>query len=203
MISVNNLDLGYQQCSDLHKLLNNSGVELMNNLESNISDLKIHWLGSDAKVHINNLIQVYEALANIVSEGIQSTSSAASRITAMQRIRSANGGMGMVGEELSKTTPSVQSIPKVEDTNEYNIDPAITSDYQKFSQIHRDYNSFIERFIETKTALMNNWTEGANRGETERLFNQFQENSDTYEKYISEAEQNLSMAVSNISQIID
>ena len=41
MISVTNLDLGYQQCLDLNDLLRQTGGSLISQLESNVDSLKI------------------------------------------------------------------------------------------------------------------------------------------------------------------
>lgn len=203
MISVNNLDLGYQQCSELHRLLNITGGGLIKELENITSSLKVNWLGSDAKKHINNLINVHDALSVLVSEGILASSVAGEKIVAMQRVRSLNGGSGQVGDELSKSVPEIQSLSRVEDTSEYNVNPAVASDYQNLVQMHKEYSSFKEDFKSDQKELMSNWTEGANRESAEALFNKFIENSDTYEKYISSAEADLSVAVGNLNKIME
>lgn len=203
MISVTNLDLGYQQCSELHNLLTNTGGDLIKELETITNSLKVNWLGSDAKEHINNLIDVHDALASLVSEGITSTATAGQSMVAMQRVRSLNGAGGVVGDELLETIPEIQTLSKVEDTSEYNVKPGVSSDYQNLSQMKNDYTSFIGNFRDQKEALMSNWTDGANRTSVEQLFNTFLDSSDSYEKIITSAESNLSTAVSNLTQIID
>ena len=55
-IVINNLDLGYEQCKEINSFSLSTGDDLLNNLSSNIANLKSHWVGTDATAHINNLI---------------------------------------------------------------------------------------------------------------------------------------------------
>ena len=203
MISVNNLDLGYEQCSNIHRLANESGANLINNLASTIGSLKQHWKGSDATEHINNIIIVHDALVALVTDAVAVTSTAGKSIVAMQQVRSANGGGGLVGDELSNAAPSATTIAKADATTEYFVDPASTADYAALQQECKDYNTFITNFKSEKDNLMNNWTDGANRAEAVARFAEFEQNSETYNKYLTAAEENLGTAVSNISQIME
>ena len=62
-ISFKNLDTGYTQCTELNNLLKDNGNVLLIDLKDIINKLKIHWVGNDAMIHINNLIRLYGYLA--------------------------------------------------------------------------------------------------------------------------------------------
>ncbi len=200
-INVNNLDRGYEQCEGLNTLSKNSGEVLLNRLSTNVANLKVHWVGEDATLHINNLIRVYNALGALLTDAISVTSSAGDKIIAIQRVRKSNGGSGMVGSELSKAAPNITTIAQVEPTDKYFCDPAARNDYNELDSICGAYETFVNDFKGRANDLMANWTAGANREGAKALFDQFAENTDTYKKYLTDAKENLATAVSNLSQL--
>lgn len=200
-INVRDLDLGFTQCEDLNNLSKNSGTELINDLGTNINNLKVHWKGTDATEHVNNLIKVYEALIALVTDAKAITDFAGGRIRAIQEVRRANGGSGNVGGTLDGTAPNASSLPAVELTNEYFCDPSSKSDYDLLDKICTDYSNFINKFSSQKDALMSNWTAGANRENAVKVFDEFSNNSSKYNQLLSNAKENLRIAVSNISKL--
>ncbi len=200
-INVNNLDLGYEQCEGLNNLSKTKGEELLNKLLGNINNLKVHWIGEDATLHVNNLIRVYNSLGALLTDAILVTSTAGDRIIAMQRVRSANGSGAMVGSELSKAAPNITTIAQAEPTDRYFCDPAARNDYNELEAICGEYEMFVNDFKTRANELMANWMAGANREGAQALFNEFAENTDTYKKYLTDAKENLATAVSNLSQL--
>lgn len=200
-INVRDLDLGYSQCEELNNLSKNSGTNLINNLSTDINNLKAHWKGTDATVHINNLIKVYDALVALVTDAKVITCNSGSAISTIQEVRRSNGGSGNIGGPLDGNAPDVTSLPIVESTSEYFCDPSARTDYTLLEQICSDYSSFINNFRSQKDALMSNWTAGANRENAVKVFDEFDSNSETYNKYLTDAKENLEIAVSNLSQL--
>lgn len=200
-INVRDLDLGYNQCEELNTLSKTSGANLIGNLGTDINNLKAHWKGTDATVHINNLIKVYDALVALVTDAKGVTATAGAAISAIQDVRRANGGSGNVGGPLDYNAPDSSSLGVVEATNEYYCDPSARADYSLLEQICNDYSNFINKFRSQKDSLMSNWTAGANRENAVKVFDEFDTNSETYNKYLTSAKENLSIAVNNISQL--
>ena len=200
-IDVRDLDLGYTQCEGLNTKSKTTGEELLNKLLTNINSLKVHWIGEDATLHVNNLIRVYDSLGALLTDAILVTASAGDRIIAMQRVRSANGSGAMVGSELSKAAPNITTIAQAEPTERYFCDPAARNDYNDLVAICGEYEMFVNDFKTRADELMANWTSGADRPNALRLFNEFAENTDTYKKYLTDAKENLATAVSNLSQL--
>lgn len=200
-INVSNLDLGYSQCEDLNRLGTETGGELVNRLGQNITNLKAHWIGSDATANINKLIVVHKALEAIVSDAITVSAAAGNRIVAIQEVRNMNGGGGNVGAALNKNVPTDLAIADCSDTSEYFVDPAAANDYATLQGICTDYNDFKDSFSAIKDELLQNWTAGSDRERAVAAFNEFTQNADTYNKYLNEAKEILGIAVSNIQQI--
>ena len=200
-INVNNLDLGYNQCEELNTLVKTSGEKLISELGSDINNLKVHWKGSDATKHINNLVKVYDALVAIVTDAKAVTADAGNKIIAIQEVRRSNGGAGTVGAMLSNNAPDASAIQPAEETTEYYCDPAARSDYNQLVQICSDFVTFKNQFQSQKDELLSNWTAGANREQAVNNFNEFESNTDTYNKYLTDAKDNLEIAVSNLGQL--
>ena len=200
-INVQNLDLGYNQCEDLNRLAKNQGENLLGRISANIYNLKSHWIGLDATAHINNLITVNRALGLLLADAVGVSSSAADKIIAMQRVRNANGGGGQIGSELTKVGPTAESIAPAEATDRYFCDPAARADLEELTSICEEYHAFVENFNNITGELMSNWTMGANREGAKASFDEFAQNTVTYEKFLADARENLSTAVSNLSQL--
>lgn len=200
-INVRDLDLSYNQCEGLNTLSKTSGENIISNLGTDITNLKAHWVGNDATEHINNLIKVYNALVAVVTDAKSVTSDAGNAIIAIQEVRRSNGGSGPVGEPLSKEAPNSISIPNNEATTEYRCEPAARSDYTQLVQICSDFMSFKNNFQTQKDELLSNWTAGANRENAVKCFDDFMSNTETYNKYLTEARDNLEIAVNNLSQL--
>ena len=200
-INVNNLDLGYEQSKELNLLVKKDGELLLNNLYTNITNLKLHWIGSDATLHINNLITVYEALGALLTDAKKITADVGNRMIAIQRVRNANGGGGKVGDELSDEAPSSQVIAKCAETTEYNVDLKASEDYSLLVDECEQFSDFVNNFDKEKEALFDNWVAGVNRDSAVSNFEKFKSNSETYNKYLLDAKNNLDIAIQNFSKI--
>ena len=200
-ISVQNLDGAYEQCKELHTLVTNTGANLINALENNVGSLKINWKGSDATIHINNLIKVHDALVALVTDAKALTSDAADKVRAIQEVRKSNGGSPVVGEELSKNAPASQALPLVEDTGEFFVKPEAAGLAADLADICTKYETFISEFEGKKDTLFSNWTAGANIERAKENFEEFLTYSDQYKTYLVGAKTNLETAVANMQKL--
>lgn len=199
---ANNLDAAYSQVKELNTLATTTGVNLVESLTSNIKSLKSHWKGSDATLHINNLINVREALVAIVSDVSAVAHNVSMPIVQAQTIRNSNGGGGEVGEIISLYNGVLEKIETLSDTTEYFVDPVNAPlDHQQLSSICDQFNSFYTSFQSIKEDLMNNWISGSDRGQAVSDFEQFEANATTYSKNLTEARDNLGIATSNLAQM--
>ena len=200
-IAVRDLDLGYTQCSDLNSHAISSGEKLIGDLGTIITNLKAHWIGSDATVHINNLIKVYNGVVTVVTDAKIVSSNAGSAIIAIQEVRRSNGGSANVGTILPKNAPDSITFQNNENTMEYKCDPAAKTDYQQLETVCTDFETFKTKFESIKNDLMSNWTAGANREGAVKVFEDFATNTETYKAYLTSARDDLQIAVSNLSQL--
>ena len=200
-IEVSNLDLGYTQCEGLNTLSSTSGEKLISSLDTDISNLKTNWKGNDATVHINNLIRVHDALVEVVTSAKAITAAAGAAMSALQKVRNANGGSGTIGADLPGNAPQYNTIQTVTETTEYYCKPAAENDYNTLVEICNDFSTFKEDFSTRKSELLSNWTAGCDHETAVSKFNEFVENSDTYYTILTSAKDNLGIAVDNIKKV--
>lgn len=198
-IRVTNLDLGYDQCKGLNDLANRSGQSLMNELKDNVGKLKIHWVGNDAMVHINNLVDLYRFLGELVSGAMSVTSTAAESMIRLQSIRQANGGMGEIGNRLPMDI-TTSLLSNVNSTTEYYVEPAALNDLNDLEKIYDSYKEFISNFNSKKDELFSNWTMGADIDKAKSRFEEFSNISVKYDGYLADAIENLRKACNNIAK---
>ena len=199
-IELRDVKEGYEQCKDLSDLVTREGESLIASMGDNIKKLKVHWVGSDATKHINNLIIVHDALEAIVEDAHNVIKTAASSIVAVQEVIKANGGDGEVGSQISKTI-SHDAIANADETTQYHVDPAAAGDYTELEKECESFKKFVSNFKGKKDELLSNWTAGAGHEHAVSSFNGFEADSDKYQKYMLDAKENLATAVSNIGKL--
>lgn len=204
-ISVNNVDMAYEQCRELHSLMDIKGALLISDLGSNIRSLKQNWQAEDAGYNINMLIDMYTALSNSVINSVNVISFAADRIISIQEVRRANhAGMGNAGEHL-RTRDSFLSIEKVPvDFKGYKVGvaPQLSTDYSKLVSIRESYENLIKSFESKKEELFANWTAGANITRARQIFSDFLSDAERFKMVFSDVLQNLDIAVNKNVQSI-
>lgn len=207
-IQVLDLDKAYEKCESLNLLVSSKGEKLISDLGNLITNLKNHWRGTDANAHIGNLCNLYgvsgdngNGLVGIITDSKKITAIAADAMIDIQRIRNANGGMGSIGSELSRTAPASSPMSPAAHTTEYYCDPAAQADYTELQQVTKSFNDFKVAFIADKDELMKNWTAGAGHEDAVRCFKAFEDNIAYYESSLSSALENLGTAVANISKL--
>lgn len=201
MVNFRNLDLGYEQCRDLYTAVKSDGENLLTNLKQVYSGLNSHWKGTDATLHINQLVDIHTAVNVFVADTGNAVAYAAQKISEVQAVRRANGSSGAVGEELSKLSEH-ERLTKVEETDEYSCTPEAKNDYELLVQVCGEFDSFVSTVHEKTEELMGNWIDGNERDKVVKNSSDFESLSDEYKRYLSETKDALDIAVRNLQQIM-
>lgn len=200
-VIANDLDLAYNQASDLYNLIKDTGLGLMGELGNNINSLKKNWKGSDATVHINSLIEIYGSINLMFVETANNILvPVTENIINIQRVRQSNGGSGSVGTSLANISGH-PSIVRVEDTSEYYCTPAAITDRATLEGIYNRFNNLRNEFNTQENTLTTNWTDGSNQAGAVKAFNEIENTLYEYSNVIKKALDNLTTAVNNISQL--
>lgn len=198
VINVNNPDLAYMKFKDMYDLLRKSSDEILDLMFNNINSMKIHWVGTDATVHINRLIEIRKRLDNVFIDGSDITSFAANRIVDIQRLRQANGGTGVVNDTLTKYAPNCANIELVVSTTEYYVDPeAAQKDLNDLKEIKAKFESFYSTFVDTKEEVMGLWHSGARRERALAYFGELEQERVNFINVLDLAINDFEIAVKN------
>ena len=199
---ASNLDMAYETLNSLNNLASTNGQNLVNNLKNLIARLKNDWKGSDATVHINNLIDVYTGVSTIVENVHIVAHNASAPIVQAQTIRNSNGGVGNIGVVIPSGSGAIEVIETLASTTEYFVDSmAAPNDLVSLTAEKGAFDRFCTEFTRLKEELLSNWTSGSNREKAIADFEQFEADSTKYRGFFSEAEANLTIAVNNLKQL--
>ncbi len=199
---ANDLDGAYTTLSELNTLAVNDGVTMETNLKNVIDNLQIHWKGNDASGHINNLMDVCTSLNAIINNIMMVAHNVSMPIVNAQQIRNSNGGLGDVGSIIPYNQQAPLTFQKLEATTEYYVDPIMApKDHLNLCNMCESFTTFCNKFSQYKEELMNNWISGTNREKMVSDFTEFESNVFNYQKKLSEARDNLGIAISNLKQL--
>lgn len=182
----------------LFNLTNGDGKNLASEFETTIINLKAHWIGSDAKANITDLINVYTGLVGLlktVQTLIVDVNN--NQILPLQREIVASGGTCTIGSELAVSLNVTETISVPEDTLESRADNAIVTDASTFDGFPTKFTTFITSLNDCKDTLLNNWTDGANRQSVVSAFSTFNENVETYSTNLTKVKDNINTVASN------
>lgn len=201
MVNFRNLDLGYEQCRDLYNAVKKDGDKLLLDMKTLYTRLNNHWKGTDATLHINQLVDIHTGINTFVADTGNAVAYAAQEISQVQGVRRANGSSGMVGEELSQCEEQGR-LTKIDETDEYSCTPDVKEDYEMLVDVCTEFDTFVSTVHDKTEELMNNWIDGNEREKVVKNSNDFESLSDEYKGYLSETSKALGIAVSNLSKIM-
>ena len=202
MINVRHLDQGYEKSSSLFDHEEKEGVTLLNDLKTEIENLKRDWVGTDATSNINDLIAEFNDLQKFLNMSLSSTSLAMSKFVEMQEVRKANFGGGQVGD-VRKLKENDLTIEPVQPTEKYYIDPNIAVDYKNLVDICERLKQFRTSYVQDRDEIMGNWTKGNGREKIVEVFGMVDDVSTKIEKKINEVLVNLEQAIKNANLVMN
>ena len=193
-----NLDSAYTHIKAMYNLATGRGEELASSLSSTITSLMGNWKGSDATLHINNLIGVYGKLCVLIGDVSRVAHNVSIPIVEAQTIRSANGGSGNVDTVISEYDVNMTTFDTLEDTAEYYVDPdGAKNDYNALSSLCDEFNRFQNTFGTHKDNLLDVWLDGCDREAAINTMDEFLSNAQSCYTTIGDAASYLQIAVNN------
>lgn len=173
------------------------GKGLMDKFETSINNFKSHWIGSDAKANITDLITVYDgvkALLSSVENYIVSVNNM--QILPMQRNIVNDGGQCTIGNELSFISVG-SSLTVPQDTIEYRVAPEMIADAADFEDVPAKFTTFVDTINNLKETLLGNWLDGVGREEVVNSFKTFNEDVAEYNALLNKVKSNIDTVAAN------
>lgn len=187
------------QATDLHTCITGQegGKGLLDSFESSITNLKLHWIGSDAKTNITDLINVYNGLKGMLTS-VQTyiVSVTNEQIIPLQQNIVNDGGICTIASPLAIVALGTDLTPPA-DTLEHRVEETMLADATEFEGIPGKFTTFVTNINEYKTTLLNNWLEGAGRENVVTSFNTFNEDVENYKAILDRVKNNISTVAAN------
>lgn len=178
----------------------NLGADVTIKLGKTVENLKEAWQGSDAVVHINNLVAVKGWCAMIASTADEIASAAWQEMQRMNEKQIANGGkdanLGSIstasfGDHLKNNADAVDSGNVFVDTDrarEY---------YQTLLQTKEMFADFSQKYMNQNAYVMEIWQSGGSRAWIEENVEKFRTHMDEFSQAIEKAASALNQAIIN------
>ena len=194
-----NLDEAYETISSLDRLATTTGEPLTTKLNATIGALKKNWIGPDATLHINRLIDIYDEVSDVVQAVHALAYDASKEIVHQQEVLSSNGGRVNVGAVINNLY-DIAKIERVPDTVEvFNNPTELPNNLRDLSIVKEDFTNFSQQFNNLKNDLERIWISGANRENIVNGFDEFTSLTTTFTKNLEVAESDLTTVVKNIT----
>lgn len=176
------------------------GADVTKKLYQVINTLKEAWKGTDATVHINNMIVWKSATASMSSVALEITSQAYQEIRKILLTIEANGG-GAPQIGSFKTTSFGDSLKNGDDvvsTGEVFIDVVKAREaLSTLRQVQSEFFEFYDRYSKQHNFMMEIWVSGGARDYHEDCFRQFKEQVELMRTEFEEAILTLDKAITN------
>lgn len=201
-IKIDNLEEAAVRIKELGQVAC-TGLQILLNFDKVIEGLKEAWQGSDAVVHINNLIDVKSWCAMIASTAQEIASASWQEMQRMNEKQVANGGkdanLGSIsnasfGEHLKKNAEAVDNGSVFVDTDrarEY---------YQTLIQTKEMFADFSQKYMNQNGYVMEIWQSGGARDWIEENVEKFRSRMDEFSQTIEKTAAALNQAIVNWEQ---
>ena len=198
-IKIDNLEEAAVRIKELGQVAC-TGLQILMNFDKVIEGLKEAWQGSDAVVHINNLIGVKKWCAMIASTAEEIASAAWQEMQRMNEKQIANGGkdanLGSIstasfGDHLKNNAEAIDSGNVFVDTDrarEY---------YQTLLQTKEMFADFSQKYMNQNGYVMEIWQSGGSRDWIESNVEKFRTHMDEFSQVIEKAASALNQAIIN------
>ena len=171
--------------------------DIINKLNAAVESLKSSWEGKDAGVQINNIVDVYNAMAkirNALALLAKNSSTVASGYREIQNANRANFeslSPLMIDKEVATIAPYQDNRDTI------NITQEAMNGKTLLDEVNTSYEEFKDSVNRHYQAIMDNWQAGVGRSDAEGAFQEFMTNATKYHTTLEEVSQSITDAIKN------
>ena len=195
---VNDVGQLYEDAKVLYNVVvKEQADKIIADLNSAISTLKNTWKGVDAGVQINNVVDVYNGMANVrnaLANLAKDSSIVAVNYRDIQRLNSAKID-ALSPVEVERTVQPMEPYEDRRDT--IDITPEAVNGRSKLDSTNDSYESFKTAVERQYNAIMDNWQAGPGRNNAEGAFSEFMSNAKKYKQILEDVSASITTALSN------
>ena len=153
------LDDAYLTAEELSKYINDRARTLTESLEKTINNMKLHWHGEDATLHINAWIEKYIKVAYHFQELTAIGKVLQNYFVILQTGRAQLGNNKKIGDQNTNKY-FYNPITKVEITTEYYYDEQLKNDFITLEEFYDLYKEFVDKVDLNIEKILLNWKIG-------------------------------------------
>ena len=195
---VNDVGQLYEDARTLYEVVVKEQADgIIDGLNAAIATLKNAWKGVDAGVQINNVVDVYNGMANVrnaLANLAKDSSTVASNYREIQRLNSANID-ALRPIEVERIVQPMEAYEDRRDT--IDITPEAVNGRSKLDAANDSYETFKTAVDRQYNAIMDNWQAGPGRNNAEGAFSEFMANAKKYKQTLEDVSASITTALSN------
>lgn len=199
VVKISNLEEAVSQVMSLNKTAN-TGANVVTDMYSIVESLKDAWKGSDAAVHINNIMGIKSWLANLAVSSLEVSTQAHRELHRMNEKQIANGGKDIGIPSITYTSfgDSLKNNELAVDTGEVFVDTEMARELsKKLKETYELYNEFVNQYFQVVSFMFEIWQSGGYRDDIEKNTNSLKERNGEFKQAFEAAIQALDQAIAN------
>ncbi len=203
-----NLDMDFESIERAGQEVNafnevsHEGGDVAQKLATVIESLKNNWVGSDATVHINNLISLHETLYDVCKYSVEVSAAAVTSIYNTQGAIEANGGNARTCKMPQfETIEGVREIARATATEAYKPKDGANEDYNSLGEVKQRFLQFVDEYNSKYNVLTSNWRDGGGIETLREVHSKLNNNFNQFQEFIESALKNLRTALDNIGSV--
>lgn len=178
----------------------NLGADVTIKLGKTVENLKEAWQGSDAVVHINNLMTIKDWCAALSSTALEVSTAAHAEIHRMIDKQRANGGNPMEMPPIVYTSFAdylKMNERAVDNGNVFVDTTAARVELSSLKDARELFSQFVDKYFQIYGFMLDIWQSGGARSHIEDEVNRFKSQLDTFRQDFDQAISSLEQAIQN------
>ena len=199
VVKITSIEEAAQQVIELNRA-SNLGADVTIQLGKTVEKLKEAWQGSDAVVHINNLMEIKDWCAALSSTALEVSTAAHAEIHRMIDKQRANGGNPMEMPSIVYTSYAdylKMNERAVDNGNVFVDTTAARVESSSLKQSKELFAQFVDKYFQVYGYMIDIWQSGGARNHIEDEVNKFKANLERYQQQFATAISSLDQAIAN------
>lgn len=199
VVKISSIEEAADKVIELNKA-SNLGADVTIQLGKIVEKLKSAWQGSDAVVHINNLMIIKDWCAALSSTALEISTASHAEIHRMIDKQRANGGSPMEMPAIVYT--SFEDYLKlneraVDNGNVFVDTEAARVELSALKEARDSFSQFVEKYFQINGFMLEVWQSGGARAHIESEIEKFKSGVERYKEQFSQAISALEQAIQN------
>lgn len=196
-ITCNNINEVSNDSSKVYDLINTEGKNLLDKIYMTFNNLRVHWIGPDARKNLERLKVVYDATCEYLlafQKVIVEVHN--EHILPLQKEVVASGGTAAVGSELSVQL-KFDGLVLPPETERVYVEQQIIHDAAEFNDVPESFSSFMSMLDDATKVLFQNWADGAGHASVVNAYSEFSNSSSTFTNSLTVVRDDINTVIAN------